>query len=177
MSNPIIVNETGTATMPVPPKVLVLKRVNIFVGAFFVLLLSNLFLTVGIFTFGVSSGNEGQASFSWVRLGETISFLFGSLGSFLALIGLIAIIGVVLWLVKRVGDAGHGGWSAAIFVVGIIAAVALWPFIASGLGSVGFGIIPLLIFVAFTALVAFLIALVVPVTTKIRLPRKRGTNH
>jgi len=170
MSNPSVT--TTTVQTPPVPKLHVLKRVNIFGGSFLVGLVSNLILIVAIFTLGVSTGLEGQLSFSWAEFGNSIAFLFGGFASLLWLIGGIAVLMATLWAVHRLSSRGHHNWVVAAFLAGlIVGGFILWRLV--DWGSFGFGIVPFLGLLAYTAFWAAVAAFVIPALS---LSRKRGTN-
>ncbi len=166
MSTPTVT--TKTTIMPKMP--LVLKRTRIFLSSFIVGLVFNIALIILVYTFGVSTGYEGEPSFSWDQLGNSMGFLFGGLPSLLGFIGGLAIFAVTLKLVDWLSKNGHHKWLLFAFIVGfVLGGIVLWPLI-SALGSV-FGVLPFVGLIAFTALEAF-------ITLLSTLPsRKSDTTH
>ncbi|MGH7218350.1 MAG: hypothetical protein ACREGE_02825 [Candidatus Microsaccharimonas sp.] len=164
---------TEESTLPKTPLLLV-SRARLFWTSFGVLLLLNLIGFVLVYTIGLSTGFEGQLSFSSEQLSATLGFLFGGVGSFLGFIGALAIIGVAIYYVHRLWKSGQHKWVLIIVAVAFLAlGLAFVPLLQVNWHDIGFGFMPFLAFVLITALEAFIIQLALS-----NIPsRKRGTNH
>ena len=164
---------TTTATdVPAVPKLLVTKRASIFWGSFIVGVVSNLLLIVTIFTLGVSTGVLGDLSFSWEQFGNTLTFLFGGIGSLVWLIGGLVIVAVTLRGVYWLANNNHPKWVVATFVIGmVVGGFILWRLV--DWSNFGFGFVPFLGLLAYTAFWAAVASFVIPA---LNLSRKRGTN-
>lgn len=162
-----------TTKMPAMPKVHVLNRTSIFFGSFIAMLISNLLLIVFIYTLGVSTGYEGKFSFSWAQLSNSVTFLFGGFASLLGFVLLLAVIAGALWAVHRLSARGHHKWVIVAVIAAFLLGGLLTPII--DWSGAGFGFVPLLVLLAWTALWALVAMILIP--TYHTLSRKRGTNH
>ncbi len=163
----------ATETLPKMP-LLVNSRTRVFWTAFGIILLFNLIGIVLIYTIGLSTGYEGQLTFSGEQLGATLGFLFGGVVPFLALIGSLTIIAAAIYFVHRLWKSGRHKWVLVIVAVAFLAlGAALVPLLQINWLSIGFGILPFVTLAVITALESSLIQLALSNTSS----RKRGTNH
>jgi hypothetical protein len=163
---------TTIVDAPAVPKLLVTKRASIFWGSFIAGVVSNLLLIVTIFTLGVSTGVAGDLSFSWEQFGNTVTFLFGGIGSLVWLIGGVTILAATAWLVYWLANNNHPKWVVAMFAIGMfVGGFILWRLV--DWSNFGFGFVPFLGLLAYTAFWAAVASFVIPA---LNLSRKRGTN-
>lgn len=142
---------------------------RVFVSTFIVGLVFNIALITLVYTFGVSTGYEGEPSFSWDQLGNSMGLLFGGIPSLLGFVGGLAIVIAILWLVSWLSENGHPNWVRVAFVsTFVLGGIILWPLFGT-LGSV-LGVFPFLGLIALSALEALIIMLFIP-------SRKRGITN
>ncbi|MFZ1250059.1 MAG: hypothetical protein WAR37_01240 [Candidatus Microsaccharimonas sp.] len=165
---------TSTApTTPRVPNVLVLKRADIFVGSFVIGLVANLVLIIAVFTSGVSTGVAGTFGFDWSQFQNTLTFLFGGIGSALWLIGGIVVLAATGYAFYWLSSHGHHKWVVVASLIGMfVGGFILWRLV--DWSNFGFGFVPLLILIAYTAFWAGVASFIIPLRPK--LSRKRGTN-
>lgn len=171
MSNPVT---TVTQILPAVPNPVVVRKLRLFLTTFGVLIVAFLAFFVFVYSFGVSTGFEGQMSFSWDQLGATLGFLFGGVVPALAMIGGMAVVVALFWVVDWLHRTGRRKRLLLTFALGIIAlGFAITPLTQVDWANIGFGILPFLVLVAFTALVSGVIVVALsPIPS-----RKRDTNH
>lgn len=95
-----------------------------FVIAFVVMLLMNLLIITFVFSSGVYTGFEGTFGWDVKSFGDTIASLFGSVTSFVLLIGTLALIGGALWFTYWLANRTKKLW-IVLWVIAVALAAAL----------------------------------------------------
>lgn len=158
---------TSTATRPTAPALpLILSSKRVFVTTFATLLPLNLILLVVAFSFGYTTGLEGEFGFSWDGVGTTISTMFGSFGSFVMLLAVLALLAVIFRMTNKL--ASKRSWLPGALVLTALAVGAV-PFIFGWISlkeiNLG-GLVPFLGVVIFTAVTSAVITLALRYTKR-----------
>lgn len=130
------------------------SKTRVFWASFAVLAAFNAVATVAVLAFGLASGYEGKFVVSSDKAGEAVRYLFGGIDQLFAFIGIITLVAVAVWGAIKLSKDGHHRWMAALLVAAFIVGGLTFRLLA-----VGEQLVPILVFVAFTAMEAGLIAL------------------
>jgi len=123
-----------------------------FAAAFVLALIFNLIIIAFTFSSGVYTGFEGAFGWDIKYFGDTIGSIFGSFGSFVTLIGILAIIGAVLWFTGWLANRGKKALFYIVILVIMVLAAAFGSAILKSFNGFGGAIVFALILVAFTAI-------------------------
>ena len=125
---------------------------NRFTGiTFVILLIGNVLLSTVLYSVGITTGYEGEPSWSWDQYTETMEGLFGNLSSLFWLLVGIAFF-VIMWRVatyfsKKGNHNAVGIWQ----LVGIVGGGAILYLLVDW-SSFGFGFLPVIVLFVFTAI-------------------------